>query len=153
VADPDTIVFRANVPTGSIYYISEGSPAELAIDGVQNKIQGTIVKIYPSKVTLPSGQAVYQVDIAGDELKSQAKLDENGTAIISTGAQHVALVPAWTVLAGKYMWVDKGGSPKLIQVTAGKIHGNEIEITGGLTPQDKIIIDPKYISTRYYTIL
>ena len=79
---------------GSMYYISEGSTVTLAINGVQNKLQGTVVKIYPSKVTLANGQSVYQADIASDDLKRQAKLDQSGTAIISTHAQHVALVPA-----------------------------------------------------------
>jgi multidrug efflux pump subunit AcrA (membrane-fusion protein) len=153
VADPDTMVFRANVPTENIYYISEGSAVTLAIDGVPQKIQGTVVKIYPSKVILPSGQAVYQVDIASDDLKKQGKLDESGTAIISTNAVNVALVPAWTVLGGKYIWVDNNGTPKLVQVTIGKIHGNQIEITGGLSTDDHIIIDPKQIPSREYKLL
>jgi hypothetical protein len=153
VEDPDSMVFRANVPAVNIYYISEGSTVTLAIDGIQNKIQGTVVKIYPSKVTLPSGQAVYQVDIESDGLKNQAKLDEAGTAIISTNSENVALVPAWIVLAGKYIWIDDNGTPELRQITAGKIHGNEIEITKGLSLDDKIITDPKFISTLKYKIL
>jgi hypothetical protein len=102
---------------------------------------------------LPSGQAVYQIDVGSDELKKQAKLDMTGTAIISTNSKNVALVPVWTVLAGKYIWVDNNGTPDLRQVTAGKIHGNEIEITDGLTPQDKIIIDPKLIPSLKYQML
>jgi RND family efflux transporter MFP subunit len=153
VADPDTMVFRANIPMGSIYYISEGSTVTLAINGIQNKLQGTVVKIYPSKVTLASGQSVYQADIASDDLKKQAKFDQSGTAIISTNAQHVALIPAWVVLSGKYIWVDTNGKPELRAVTTGKIHGSEIEITGGLAPQDKIIVDPKSITRLKYTLL
>ena len=153
VADPDSMVFRANVPTENIYYIAEGSTVTLAIDGIQNKMTGTVVKIYPSKVVLPSGQSVYQVDIASNDLKKQAKLDESGTALISTNAQNVALVPAWTVLGGKYVWVDNNGTPELRTVTAGKIHGKEVEITSGLSPNDNIITDPKFISTRKYLML
>lgn len=153
VADPSTMVFRANVSMGDIYYLNVGSQVTLAIDGIPNKLTGTVVKIYPSKVTLPSGQAVYQVDIDSDELKKLAKLDEGGTALISSNAENVALVPAWTVLAGKYIWIDNNGTPELRQVTTGKIHGTEIEITGGLSTQDKIIIDPKFISTRKYKLL
>jgi membrane fusion protein, multidrug efflux system len=153
VADPDTMVFRANIPTQNIYYISPGSTVSLAIDGLQNKINGTVVKIFPSKITLPNGQAVYQVDIESDELKKQAKLDQAGTAIISTNSENVALVPAWTVLSGRYIWIDDNGTPRLKQVTPGKIHGNEIEITKGLSPEDKIIIDPEYISSLKYKFL
>ncbi len=153
VADPNTMVFRANVPTENIYYISEGNTVTLAIDGLQNKITGTVIKIYPSKVILPSGEAVYQIDVASDELKKLAKLDETGTAIISTNSENVALVPAWTVLAGKYIWVDNNGTPQLKQVTAGKIHGNEIEVTSGLSSNDKIIVDPKYLQSLKYPLL
>lgn len=153
VADPDTMVFRANIPTENIYYIAEGSTVTLAIDGIPNKISGTVVKIYPSKVMLPTGQAVYQADIASDDLKKQAKLDEAGTAIISTNSENVALVPAWTVLGGKYIWVDNNGTPELRQVTAGKVHGNQIEITNGLSATDNIIIDPKFISSQKYQLL
>lgn len=153
VADPTTMVFRANVPLESIYYISEGSPVTLAIDGIQEKMTGTVVKIYPSKVILSSGQAVYQVDVASTDLVKHAKLDETGSALISTNSQNVALVPAWSVLGGKYVWVDNNGTPELKAVTAGKIHGNKIEILSGLSPEDKIIVDPKIISTLKYPIL
>jgi RND family efflux transporter MFP subunit len=153
VADPNSMVFRANIPTESIYYVSVGSNVSLTIDGIKDKIMGTVAKIYPSKVVLPSGQAVYQVDIQSDDLKTMAKLDEAGRAIISTNSENVALVPAWTVLGGKYVWIDDNGTPKLIQVTAGDIHGNEIEIINGLTAGEKIITDPKYISSLKYQML
>ncbi len=152
VADPETMVFRANVSTENIYYISVGSPVSLAIDGLQNRLNGTVVRIYPAKVILGSGQAAYQVDIVSNELKKQAKLDEAGTAIINTNSQNVALVPAWLVLNGQFIWVEDNGTPKLKQVTAGKIHGNEIELTEGLSPADKIITNPKYISALKYPL-
>ncbi len=153
VADPATMMFRANIPIEYIYYIAQGSKVTLAIDGLPDKVQGTVVKVYPSKVMLSSGQAVYQVDIQSDQLKKRAKLDEAGTAIISTNAQNVALVPAWTVLGGQYIWVDNGEKPELKKVKTGKTHNNEIEILDGLSVGDKIIIDPKDISALKYQIL
>jgi multidrug efflux pump subunit AcrA (membrane-fusion protein) len=57
------------------------------------------------------------------------------------------------VLGGKYIWIDDNGTPKLIQVTVGEIHGTEIEITGGLKTGEKIITDPKYISSLKYQML
>jgi RND family efflux transporter MFP subunit len=153
VADPATMVFRANVPAERIYYVSEGSTVSLAVDGIREKIAGTVIRIYPSKVTLANGQAAYQVDIQSDDLKKLAKLDQSGRAIISTNAENVALVPAWTVLGGKYVWIDNGGQPKLQEVTVGKIHGNEIEVLQGLSSNDAIIVDPKSIPARHYGIL
>jgi hypothetical protein len=125
----------------------------LAIDGIQNKISGTVVKIFPSKIILPSGQAAYQVDISSEELMKKAKLDMSGRAIIYTNSENIALVPAWTVLSGKYIWIDNNGKPDLRKVTVGKIHGNEIEIISGLSENDKIIVDPKYIPSQKYQLL
>jgi membrane fusion protein (multidrug efflux system) len=153
VADPAALIFRAYIPTVSIYYVAEGSTVTLAVDGVPDKIQGIVEKIYPSKTILPSGQAVYQADVASDDLKKLTRLEQAGTAFIQTTSQNVALVPAWTVLGGKYIWVMKDGTPELRQVRAGKIHGAEIEITSGLSEKDQIIVNPKQISELKYPIL
>ncbi len=153
VADPESMIFRANVPANSIYYVTLGSQVDLAIDGIPEKINGVVSKIYPTKVTLPNGQSVYQVDILSDELKDNAKFDQTGTAIISTNAKNVALVPAWTVLNGKYIWVEVNGAPQLKEITIGKVHDNEIEIVSGLSTEDKVIADPKNITVKLYSIL
>jgi HlyD family secretion protein len=153
VADPSTAVFRANVPVNNINYITVGSSAEIAIDGLPDKITGTVTNIYPSKVILPTGESVYQVDIQSDQLINLAKLDQTGTAMIKTNSENVALVPVWTVIGGKYIWIDDNGKPQLKTVTTGKIHEQDIEITGGLTTEDRIIINPEYISALKYKML
>jgi RND family efflux transporter MFP subunit len=153
VADPDTIVFRANIPTVNIYYISQGNTVSISVDGIQSKLNGIVTKIYPSKIVLPNGQAVYQIDIESEDLKKLAKLDQSGRVSINTNSENVALVPVWIVLAGKYIWIDNSGTPELRTVTVGKIHESEIEIIGGLSLGDNIIIDPKYIPSLYYQLL
>ncbi|MCL4359767.1 efflux RND transporter periplasmic adaptor subunit [Patescibacteria group bacterium] len=152
VADPTTMVFRADIPADEIYYVSEGSAVTLSIDGIPQKLAGILERIYPSKLVV-GGQPVYQADIQSGDLKQYAKLDEAGAAVISTNARHVALVPAWTVLGGSYVWIESRGTPKLIPVTAGKIHGTEIEITAGLREGDRVITDPSFISSQRYTSL
>jgi multidrug efflux pump subunit AcrA (membrane-fusion protein) len=153
VADPSTKIFRANVPASDIYYITEGMNASVMLDGSQNKINGTIVKIYPSKVTLATGESVYQVDIQSDQITSSSKLDQGGTAIIMTNAENLTLVPAWTVLSGKYVWVQNNGKLILRSVTTGKVHGEQMEITGGLDSQDRVITDPEMIPSKKYPLL
>jgi multidrug efflux pump subunit AcrA (membrane-fusion protein) len=153
VADPSTAVFRANVPINNINYIAVGSSADIAIDGIPDKISGTVINIYPAKVTLPGGQSVYQVDIQSDQLLNLAKLDQTGSVMIKTNSENVALVPVWTVIGGKYIWIDNNGKPQLKTVTTGRIHGQDIEITGGLTSQDKILINPEYIPSLKYQLL
>src|SRR5439155_11427805 len=48
VADPTSVIFRAYIAENDIDYVSEGALAEIALDGSQNKLQGTVVKMYPA---------------------------------------------------------------------------------------------------------
>jgi len=153
VADPSTKVFRANIPASYADFVKEGMQAQVILDGTNNRISGTVVQIYPSQVTLSDGENVYQVDIQSDAILNTGKLDQTGTAVIMTNAQNVILVPAWTVLAGKYIWVDDNGKPELKTVKVGQIHGDDIEITGGLSKTDRIITDPKAIASDKYKML
>ncbi len=153
VADPTSKIFRANVPASYVDYLTEGMTASVMLDGSQNKINGTIVKIYPSKMTLADGESVYQVDIQSDQIVNSGKLDQGGTAILMTNAENLTLVPAWTVLSGKYLWVENNGKMILRTVTIGKVHGSDTEITGGLESEDRVITDPKLISSKKYPLL
>lgn len=153
VADPSSKMFRANIPATDIDFVTEGMNASIILDGMPNRINGTVVKIYPSKVTLADGEQVYQVDIQSDQITSKAKLDQGGTAIIMTNAQNVTLIPAWTVLAGKYVWVTNNGKPILRTIIVGKTHGDQIEVTRGLMDTDRVITDPKLIPSNDYQLL
>ncbi len=150
VADPSSLVFRANVLDTDIDYVSEGSTAQIFINGSSMPISGTVTKIYPSKITLPSGQQGYQVDISSDSIKHM-KMDQAGTVLIASSAkQNTMLVPAWTVLGNKYIWVDINNEPILKTITVGKTYGDEIEVLNGLIPDDKVIINPQTITARSY---
>ncbi len=153
VADPNSKVFRANVPASDIDYVTVGMNATVILDGGQNKLSGTITNIYPTKITLPDGEDVYHVDIQSSDIKTAGKLDQGGTVIIMTNAQNVILVPAWTVLSDKYVWVDDNGKPKLKTVTVGKINGEDMEITSGLSKSDRVITDPSVITDNKYNLL
>ena len=50
VADPTSKVFRANVPASDIDFIQDGMKASVILDGSQNRMEGTVVMIYPSQV-------------------------------------------------------------------------------------------------------
>ena len=154
VADPSTVVFRAMVPDYQIDYVSEGAKATIYLDGKEAPLSGTVVKIYPSKITTADKQNVYEVDIQTTRTKDLGKLDQKGTVLITSNAKpDTILIPAWTVLSGKYVWVSENNKPVLKTVKTGKIHGTDIEILGGLTTQDKVITDPKYIPEKEYPLL
>jgi HlyD family secretion protein len=153
VADPANVVFRAYVAENEIDYVSVGAQATVSLDGSKKKVDGTVSKIYPAKVTLASGQSVYQVDIASSGLKN-TKLDQSGSVLIASNTDSdVTLVPMWTVLDGKYIWVDSNGQAVLKEVKTGRVHGSDIEILDGLATNDKVITDPKTIANKKYIVL
>lgn len=153
VADPTHVVFQANISESDIDYVSVGSNAKISLDGSKKSIAGTVSKIYPAKMALANGQSVYRVDITSDDLKN-AKLDQAGSVLIESNTDSdVTLVPMWTILARKYIWVDNNGQTILREVTVGRIHGNDIEILHGLETNDKIITDPKVLTNKKYILL
>lgn len=153
VDDPQHLVFRANVLENDIDYVAVGQHATINMASGKT-ISGTVDKIYPEKITLPSGDKAYQVDIQSSDLFGQAKMSETGTVLIDNVEGHdVIQVPSWVVLAGNYVWVDVNGIPKLTKVTVGDEHGNYTEITNGLSDKDKVIENPKSIISNKYQIL
>jgi multidrug efflux pump subunit AcrA (membrane-fusion protein) len=154
VADPTTVVFRAMIPDYQIDYVSEGAKASVNLDGSTKSLKATVTRVYPSKVTLSSGQGAYQVDMTSTDPKAFSTLDQAGSVTITSNAQqHAMLIPTWTVLGGKYVWVNEDANPVLKAVTVGKQHGSSIEILGGLTAEDKVIIDPESIPEKEYSFL
>ncbi|MGH7203808.1 MAG: efflux RND transporter periplasmic adaptor subunit [Candidatus Levyibacteriota bacterium] len=163
VADPTTLVFRATIPDYQIDYISEGAQALVFLDGSRTPLQGTVAKIYPTKVSLNNdtsdsangdGEEAYQVDIQTSKPNALGKLDQTGTVMITSNAsQNTMLVPSWTVIGNKYIWVSENNKPVLKKIKTGKTHGSDIEVLSGLNDQDKIITDPKSIPEKEYLVL
>lgn len=154
VADPTTKVFRVFVAESDIDYVSEGNKATIHINGLQTPLSATVEKIYPAKTTLQNGEQVYQVDLSSDQLSTLTKLDQSGTVLIQSNAQaNMLLIPAWTVLNGKYIWIEENNREQLKEITPGKVHGGEIEVLNGLTPADKVIVDPKAMPEKEYQML
>lgn len=153
VADPKSLVFRANVSSSDIDFVSVGANVKIRISGQSVPISGTVVKIYPQKQTLQTGQEVYLVDIQS-EFGQNAKLGQTGSVLISSNAEDTAVtVPTWTVLNHTSIWVEENGKAMLKFVTVGKIHGDKIEITSGLTPKDRVITNPMTIASQKYQLL
>jgi RND family efflux transporter MFP subunit len=153
VADPNTPVFRANIPVNQIAFVSEGSPATIRLDTLKIPIKATVSKIYPQKITLANGQEVYQVDVVSDNLATEAKLGETGSVLIQNGTTDSStLVPAWTVLSHSSVWVLHNGTPLLHKINVGKT-ANGFTSVMGLSKTDKVIIDPEGLANTIYHLL
>lgn len=154
VANPTQLVFKANVSETDINFIQVNAPAKVTLAGDATEYTGTVVKIYPDKKILPSGEAVYQVDIQSDALKANGKYKQAGAALIQNKFnQSVILVPSWTVLQNQYVWVVENNKPVMKKVTVGTTVNNNLEILDGLSSGDKIITNPEAIIAHKYILL
>jgi RND family efflux transporter MFP subunit len=153
ISDQSDLIFKANVSENDIDFVNQESAAIIHL-GNGRTLSGTIVKIYPQKITLPNGDRVYQVDIASDELKTNTKLGQTGSVLIQSNTKSdVMIVPNWMVLGNTHIWVLKNGKASLRRIKSGKTHGANIEILEGLYPDDKIIINPENIAKTKYQVL
>lgn len=153
LADPTTLVFRANIPASDIDFVSVGAKATVQLTGSQQTLTGSVIKIYPQKITTAGG-AAYQVDIQSPNIQTVAKLDQAGTVLIDSNVRHnVVTVPTWTILGHNHMWVSENGKPVLKTVTVGKTHGEVTEIIGGFSPEDKIVTSPAAVAAQLYSLL
>jgi HlyD family secretion protein len=156
VADPNSMVFSANVRQQEINFISVGNPTTISLDAMGGKVlQGIVDKIYPQKTVLPNGDQVYRVDIKINNLPVGVKFGQNGTVLIKSNFnQKVILVPSWTVLSDSYVWVlDNHLRAVLKKVTVGDTIDGQTEVMSGLRDSDKVIVNPKGIISKLYSIL
>jgi len=154
VADPDSIVFSANVRQQDVSFISVGNSAIVLLDGTNQYVEGVVDRIYPQKTTLANGDDVYRVDIKIDNLSKTAKFGQGGTVLIKSNFnQKVILVPSWAVLSDKYVWVLSQGSPVLKAIQVGDTIDGQTEVLNGLLDTDKVITNPQAVISKKYQIL
>lgn len=154
VADPDSIVFSANVRQQDISFISVGNFATVLLDGSNQYVDGVVDRIYPQKTTLADGEDVYRVDIKINNLSETAKFGQGGTVLIKSNFnQKVVLVPSWAILSNKYVWVMSEGKPILKTVQTGDTVNGQTEVLNGLSDVDKVITTPKAVISKRYQIL
>lgn len=155
IADPNAIVFRAQVKEQDIDFISNGSEATIHINGNDSQsFLGSVVQIHPQKISMPNGQNIYEVDVASDNLKSSFAFGQSGFIQIKSNIEKsTLLVPAWTVLDNQYIWVNENDKSVLKKITVGKTHGDNVEVLSGLTDQDKVITNPLSTVSKGYSII
>lgn len=154
VVDPTQYVFRANVSEDDIPFVNIGATAQIVLVGSDKKIEGQVVKIYPDKTTLPSGENVYLVDIQSPSLAAAStKYNQDGVVTITNKyASPVVMVPSWTVVGNQYIWIHRQDKVVLAQVKIGDTINNMTEILSGLSSDDKIITNPRYLVSKKYSL-
>lgn len=153
VIDNEALVFKANVSENDINFVEEGGQATVRFNN-DRTISGTVLKIYPDKLTLPNGENVYQVDIAGADINKYAKYKQGGIALIKNKLDtSVVLVPSWLVLSKQYIWVIKHENPVLKTIKIGETIGDNVEVLQGLENDEKVIINPQFLISNKYPLL
>lgn len=154
IIDPEVYVFRANVSESDINYIDVGSKVTIRLTGDKDsQYEGMVTRIYPDKVTLSTGENVYQADVTSDKLPSVAKYRQDGNVMISNKYQReIVLIPSWLVLGKQFVWVEENGKIILKPITVGDAVGDNIEVHG-LSGEDKLIINPESVAAPHYSIL
>ena len=155
VIDPETLVFRANVSENDINFVEEGAQTTIQLNGQSaKKIIGTVLKIYPDKITLPTGENVYQVDIEGDEINKLGKYKQAGIVLIKNKYNtSVVLVPSWLVLSKQHIWVIEDHNPILKSIKTGETISGNTEVLEGLKDTDKVILNPATLIKSKYPLL
>lgn len=155
VIDPDAFIFRANVSENDIDFVQEGDPASVQLNrNVNDKIVGTVLKIYPDKISLPTGENVYQVDIGGAEIGSTGKYKQGGIVLIKNKYNtSIILVPSWLILSKQHIWILEQGKIMLKTIKTGETIGGNTEVLEGLNDTDKVILNPATLIKNKYPLL
>lgn len=155
IADPNAIVFRAQVKEQDIDFISIGSEANIHINGSDSQtFSGSVVQVHPQKISRPDGQNIYEVDVASDNLKNGFAFGQSGFIQIKSNTNETTkLVPVWTVLDKQYIWINENNKMVLKKIKVGKTHGEYIEVLSGLGDQDKVITNPQSTISKSYSII
>lgn len=146
--------FVANVLEQNIDNIHPGQPVTIKLDAQKElNLTGTIEKIAAGKTTLPDGRNVFKVDILSPDLQANAGAGQTGNIEISINQAGATIVPSWTVLANKYIWVISDNKAILKEVKTGITVDGKTSVISGLSPNDQIILNPQIIVKGKYTIL
>lgn len=147
IADPETIIFSANIDETKVGKISEGMAAEVQLDAFPDEIfTGKVAHIAFASETTSGGTTVYPVEISLTDNK-RLRLGFNGDAsVIVKEVAETKVLPTDAVRetsSGKTKYVIKksGTQYEKVQVKTGIAGETEIEILEGLSVNDEVVIE------------
>lgn len=145
VADPDEVIFEANVDEVDIGQIKEGQETILTLDAyLEETIESKVIQVGFEAITTRGGGTAFPVKIQLPENKNLGfKLGMNGDLeIILDKKENALVVPASSIMKRKekyYVFVVKNGVAKKQEVKIGLETETETEIRQGLNEKDEVI--------------
>ncbi len=141
VSDLDQIAALVNISEGQMAGVQKGRQAEISVDTYPGRtFTGTVTRIAGG---VDSDTRTMLVEI---EIKNPGHLLRPGMSArlsLSAGSKPALVVPlsALTIIGGQqFAWVLTDGTVSRRPVTVGRATGQVVEITGGLSPQDTIVV-------------
>ncbi len=141
IADLDSLDVVVNAGEADLPVIHKGDPVKISVDAYPGRAFTGVVSRIAGGVD-PTTRTV-QVEI---DIPNPGHLLRPGmyaTTQLSAGTQQALVVPlsALQTLGGEhYVWVVENGTVNEQSVTVGRATGEVVEITGGLAPEDTIVV-------------
>lgn len=134
-----------NIPETQLYAIRKNGYANLEFSTLPNKVFKATFSRMSNEVDLKSG--TMRVEFTLDNANNELPAGLNGEVKIKLSDQNKRLtipINCLSVREGKssVVLVDSHNKIRFKTVVAGRIFGNTVEIELGLTPEDRVVINP-----------
>lgn len=145
VANPEKMIFKANIDEADIAGIILDLPAKITLDAYPGEeYEGKVTKISFASVVTSGGGTAFPVEISLPKNEGQKfKIGMNGDAdIILEKRADVLAVPLVAIMEREdkhFVWLIKDGRAKKQEIKTGLATDELVEVTEGLKEGDKII--------------
>ncbi len=144
IADLRKLKATLRVPESKIFVVKPGMPVFLRFDALpKEEFQGTVTRIDPY-VDPSTRTSAVEVELDNAVSGNRLRPGMFGQAsLVEREFKNAILVPQSALHAnekGYHVFVEEGGVAKLRNVETGVRQGNEIQITEGLAPGEKVIV-------------
>lgn len=143
VADPEHLVFEAEIDEVDVGSLSVGQSAELILDAFpDDPLQISVSRIDFNATVDSGGATVYQVEF-DLEPSDKLRLGLNGEITITVAKVDNTLTVPYSSVDDNEVQVVKDGQVIKAPVTTGVISDDSIEIKSGLNENDEVVVSEK----------
>jgi len=140
IVNADNLKIKADVPESYAANIKQGDNVQVVVPDANDSLMAKVT--FAAKVIDPASRS-FGVEI---KLPSSKSLRPNMTAVIKIAnysKPNALIVPINAIQhseAGDYLFVNKNGTAKRVNVKVGSTYGGESEILSGITAGDEVVI-------------
>jgi HlyD family secretion protein len=149
IADNTKIIFAADVDEADLGSVSIGQPVTVSLNAYPSQtFNGTVSEVSPVTKTTTSGATVVTVKIDLQNPPTNFVVGLNGQADIKTKqASNVLTIPIDALRDDNTVYIQDGKTFKAVPVQTGIQSDTDVQITGGLTEGQNVVINPTAVKT------